>query len=126
MLVSAIQQHDSAISIQCPLPLRSPSHPPSHPSRSSQSTELSSLCYTAASHAVYFTHGNVYVWVSLVAQTEKNLPAMQETWVQSLGWEDPLEKQMATTPVLLPGKSHGQRSLTGYSPWGPKESDMTE
>ena len=30
------------------------------------------------------------------------------------------------TPVLLPGKSHGQRSLTGYSPWGYKESDMTE
>ena len=80
----------------------------------------------AASRAVYFMHGNVYVWVSLVAQTEKNLPAMQETWVQSLGWEDPLEKQMATTPVLLPGKSHGQRSLTGYSPWGPKESDVTE
>ena len=33
---------------------------------------------------------------------------------------------MATTPVFLPGKSHGQRSLVGYSPWGPKESDMTE
>ena len=30
------------------------------------------------------------------------------------------------TPVFLPGKSHGQRSLEGYSPWGPKESDMTE
>ena len=33
---------------------------------------------------------------------------------------------MASTPVLLPGKSHGQRSLVGYSPWGCKESDMTE
>ena len=51
---------------------------------------------------------------------------MQETWVQSLGQEDTLEKGMAPTPVLLPGKSHGQRSLTGYSPWGHKELDMTE
>ena len=39
---------------------------------------------------------------------------------QSLGWEDPLEKEMAPTPVFLPGKSHGQRSLVGYSPWGGK------
>ena len=54
--------------------------------------------------------------VSLVAQTIKNLPAMQDTWVQSLGQEDPLEKGMATTPVVLPGESHGQRSLVGYSP----------
>ena len=51
---------------------------------------------------------------------------MQETRVQSLGREDPLEKGMATTPVFLPGKSHGQRSLAGYSPWGHKESDATE
>jgi len=41
---------------------------------------------------------------------------MRETWVQSLGWEDPLEEGMGTTPVLLPGESHGQRSLAGYSP----------
>ena len=45
--------------------------------------------------------------------------------VQSLGWEDPLEKEMATHSVFLPGKSHGQRSLVGYSPWGHKE-DKTE
>ena len=56
----------------------------------------------------------------------KCLPAMQETWVRSLGWEDPLEKEMATTPVLLPGEFHGQKSLMGYSPWGCKESDTTE
>ena len=60
---------------------------------------------------------------SLVAQAVKNLPAMQETWVQSLGQEDPLEKGMATH---LPGVFHGQRSLVGCSPWGPEESDMTE
>ena len=63
---------------------------------------------------------------SLVAQMVKHLPAMQETWVQSLGWEDPLEKEMQPTPVLLPGKSYGWRSLVGYSPWGRKESDTTE
>ena len=38
--------------------------------------------------------------------------------VQSLGWEDPLEEDTATHPVFLPGASHGQRSLTGHSPWG--------
>ena len=51
---------------------------------------------------------------------------MQETWVQSLGQEDALEKEMATTPVFLPGEFHGQRSLAGYSPWGRKELDPTE
>ena len=53
---------------------------------------------------------------SLVAQTVKQLSAMQETRVQSLGWKDPLEKEVATHSVLLPGKSHGQSSLVGYSP----------
>ena len=48
----------------------------------------------------------------------KNSPATQEIQVQSLGWEDPLEKEMATHPSMLAGKSHGQRSLVGYSPWG--------
>ena len=55
----------------------------------------------------------------------KNLSAMKETPVQSVGWEDPLEKETAT-PVFLPGEFHGQRSLTGYSSWGCKESDTTE
>ena len=50
------------------------------------------------------------------AQTVKNLPAMQETGVQFLGWEDPLEKEMAIQSSVLPGESHGQRSLVGYSP----------
>ena len=45
----------------------------------------------------------------------KNLPAMQETQVQSLGWEDPLEKGIVI-PVFLPGELRGQRSLAGYSP----------
>ena len=51
---------------------------------------------------------------------------MQETQVWSLGWEDPLEEGMQPTPIFLPGESHGQRSLEGYSLWGRKESDTTE
>ena len=50
----------------------------------------------------------------------RNLPAMQETQVQSLGQEDPWRRKWQPTPVLLPRKSHGQRSLVGYSPWGHK------
>ena len=48
----------------------------------------------------------------------KSLPAMQEKQVQSLGQEDPLEEEMATHSSILAGKSHGQRSLVGYSPRG--------
>ena len=61
-----------------------------------------------------------------MAQTVKRLPTMQEIWVQSLSQEDLLEKEWQPTPVFLPGKSHGWRSLVGYSPWGCKESDTTE
>ena len=50
---------------------------------------------------------------------------MQETQVRSLGGEDPLEKEMATHSTIIAGKSHGQRNLAGYSPWGHKESDTT-
>ena len=63
----------------------------------------------------------VIIWASLVAQMVKNPPAMWETWVWSPGWVDPLEEGMATTPVFLPGESHGQRNLAGCSPWGHKE-----
>ena len=61
-----------------------------------------------------------------MAQMLKNLPATQETQVQSLGWEDFLEKVWLPTPVLLPGESREQRRLTGYNPLGRKESDTTE
>ena len=67
-------------------------------------------------------HKDVYIWgASLIAQLAKNPPAMQETWVWSLGWEDPLEKGKATHSVFWPGEFHGL-----YSPWGHKESDTTE
>ena len=65
-------------------------------------------------------------WTSLVAQLVKNLPALQETWVWSLGWEDPPEKGMATLFSILAWRFHGQRSLVAYSALGRKESGTTQ
>ena len=62
---------------------------------------------------------------SQVAPMVENLPAMQETWVQSLGQKDSLEKEWQPTPVFWPEEFHGQRSQAGYSPWCCKESDTT-
>ena len=56
----------------------------------------------------------------------KDLPTMWETRVQSLGREDLLEKEMAIHSSTLAWKTHGQRNLVGYNPWGRKESDTTE
>ena len=63
---------------------------------------------------------------SFVAQLVKNPPGMRETWVRSVGWEDPLEEGMATNSSILAWRIHGQRSLAGYRPQGHKESDTTE
>ena len=52
--------------------------------------------------------------------------AMPETWVHFLGWEDPLEEGMATTPVFLPGESQGRGSLVDCRLWGCTELDTTE
>ena len=66
-------------------------------------------------------------WASLVAQSGKNPPAMQETQVRSLGQEDPLEKGMATHSSILAWRiPSGQRSLAGCSPQGRRESDTPE
>ena len=61
---------------------------------------------------------NIFVFLYIdkathVAQLVKHLTAMQETWVHFLGREVPLEKEMAPTPEVLPGKSHEQRVLVG-------------
>ena len=61
-----------------------------------------------------------YSWTSPMAQLVKNPPALQETWIRSLGWEDPLEKGKATHSNST-GEFHGL-----YGPWDCKESDMTE
>ena len=56
----------------------------------------------------------------------KNMPAMQETWLQSLVQEDLLEGEWLPTPVFLLGEFHGKRSMVGYSPWGYKDLDTAE
>ena len=63
---------------------------------------------------------------SLVAQMVKNLPAVWEVWVRSLGREDPLEKGMATHSCIIAWKIPWTEEPGGYSPWGRKELDMTE
>ena len=69
-----------------------------------------SLIKLTVNKSVSFSLGLLW-WLS-----GKNLPAMQETWVQSQGWEDPLEKEWQPTAVFLPRKPHGQRNLEGCSP----------
>ena len=61
-----------------------------------------------------------------MAHWVKNLTAMQEMQVQSLGQEDPLEESMGTHSSILDWRIHGQRSLAGCSPWGRKGSDTIE
>ena len=76
--------------------------------------ELISLCFLA---------------MSPMAQRVENLPGMQEIWemwVQSLGWKMHWRRAWQPTPVFLPGKSRGQRSLGGSSLWGHTESDTIE
>ena len=75
---------------------------------------------------VPFFFSTEYYPVGLPWWLSSNLPVMQETWVQSLGWEDPLEKAWQLTPVLLPEEPHGLRNLAGYSPQGRKECATTE
>ena len=69
---------------------------------------------------------NAIQYACFVAQMVKSLPAMQETWVRSLDWEDPLEKEMATLSSNLAWKIPWTEEPGRSSPWGHKESDMTE
>ena len=61
-----------------------------------------------------------------MTQMVENLPAMQETWVQSLGWEDLLEKGMATHPTILAWRIPWREEPGGLHSMGSKESDTTE
>ena len=65
-----------------------------------------------------------YSWASLVGQMVKNVPAMQETWIRSLGWEDPLEEGKATHSSILAWRILMDRGA--WCPWGHKELDTTE
>ena len=92
--------------------------------------EIVSLCHLFPFHHfklfwITFGRSLAIYRASLVAQMVTNLSAVQETWVRFLGWEDPLEKAMAT-PVFFPGEFYGQRSLMGYSPQCCKGSNTTE
>ena len=76
-------------------------------------------CSTGTLDIVSFPDGSGRQWV-------KSLPAVRgsgfDSWVGKIPWR----REQQPTPVFLPGESHGQRSLAGCSPWGHKESDMTE
>ena len=89
-----------------------------------------SIPINQSDHLIYTNYDEqFYVYPlgdSLVVQMVKRLPAMRETRVRFLGREDPWRRKWQSTPALLPGKSHGRRSLIGYSPWGRIVSDMTE
>ena len=65
------------------------------------------------------------LWASLVAQTLKFLPAMRETQVQSLGWEDPLEKEMATHSSILARRIPWREEPNRLQSMGLQESDTT-
>ena len=65
----------------------------------------------------------LFIGLPLVAQSVKNLPAVQETWVQSLGWEDPLEKEMATHSSILAWKIPWTEEFGGLQFMGLQESD---
>ena len=104
--------------------------PPASPSQLStllQSPGLSSLSHMANSHWLSnFTLGNVSIGALLVAQMVKRLPTMRETCVQSLGRDDPLEKEMATHSNTLAWKTLLTEEPGGLQSVGCKESDPTE
>ena len=95
-------------------------------------TQLNAECQRIARRdkKAFLSESCKEIGASLVAHSVKNLPAVQETWFRSLGWEDTLEEEMHSSAFPLqypwPGKSHGQRSLVGCSPWGRKELGTTE
>ena len=80
----------------------------------------------AHTHDLVTSQKSIISKVSLVAQMIKNPCAMQETWVPSLGYEDPLEKGMATHSSILTWRIPWTEELVGYSPWGCKELDTTK
>ena len=98
------------------------------PSRLPQNIQQRALCYSVGFYWLSLLNIGVctWPWASLMAQTLKNLPAMQETQVWFLGWGDPLEKGMANHSIILPWRIPWTEDPGGYSPWGCKESDMTE
>ena len=87
----------------------------------SQFLSTSHKITTEKKYIYIYTHTHICM-ASQVTLTVKNLPAN----AGDAGWEDSQRKEWEPTPIFLPGKSHGQRSLVVYSPLGCKESDMAE
>ena len=85
--------------------------------------------YNSSIHILEIIMMLIWVYIqyrtSLVALVVKTLTAVQETQVRSLDQEDPLEKEWLPTGEFLPGETHRQRNLAGYSPWGCKELNTT-
>ena len=86
----------------------------------------SSICGSGRSPGKGIGYLLQYSWASLVAQFVKNPSAVRETWVQSLGWEDPLEKGKNPLQYSCLDNPHEPRSLVDCSPRGRKGSDTTE
>ena len=102
--------------------------PPKKETHKAQSLlpNIMSLPDFACFYLLYSTFGT---WSFLGGTMVKNPPASAgevrcgfDPWIR----ESPLKEDMATHTVSMPGKSHGQRSMAGYSPWGLKESDLTK
>ena len=109
VLVSGVQQSESVMHISTLFQLLSPCRP-------LQSIDQSSLCYTAGPFQLSISHIAVSVYFGgFPGGSAKDLPAMQETWVQSLGPEDPLEQEVATHSSILaweiPGGSMGSQRV---------------
>ena len=89
-----------------------------------------SSLHVAHENGLYFSffklEDNCFIGASLVAQTVKNLPAMQRPRFDPWVWKIPWRREWLPTPVFFPGKFQGQRSLVGYSPQSCKELDTTE
>ena len=89
--------------------------------------DLTSLHFVFLECIVSGFENCLYRWTSLVAEMVNCLSTMRETWVRSLGWEDTLEKEMATHSSTLALKIPWTEELgAGYCPWGRKESSTTE
>ena len=82
----------------------------------------------AVQHALVVMYYTVYEQRRgfLVAQMVNNLPPVPDPGFDLWARKNPWKRKWKPTPLFLPGKSHGQRSLVGYSPWGLKVSDTTE
>ena len=75
------------------------------------------FCFPSAYKSCIYTLQQS-IRTSQVAQMVKSLPTIWETWVRSLGWEDPLEKEMATHSSILAWRTSWMGSLVGFTPWG--------